>query len=84
MQLARFGVFTADDGLCNDLNGECRLLINPFQTNGISHKPTVKDCLKRPLKKSPKYVFNTDTRLLQVKSIAECSRGAFCNTFDLH
>ena len=24
MQLARFGVFTTDDGLCNDLNGECR------------------------------------------------------------
>ena len=26
--------------------------------------------------------YKTDTRLMQVKSIAECSRGAFCNTFD--
>ena len=33
-----------------------------------------KTCLKRPLKNS----------LMKVKSIAECSLGAFCNTFDLH
>ena len=26
----------------------------------------------------------TDNHLMQVKSIAECSRGAFCSTFDLH
>ena len=26
----------------------------------------------------------TDNRLMHVKSIAECSRGAFCSTFDLH
>ena len=35
-------------------------------------------CLKRPLKKDKKLVFNTDYRLMQVKSIA------FCNTFNLH
>ena len=42
-------------------------------------------CLKRPLKKeNQKLVFNIEYRLMQVKSIAECSRRAFCNTFDLH
>ena len=40
-------------------------------------------CLKRPLKKKTKK-FNTDYCLMQVKSIAKCSKGAFCNTFDLH
>ena len=25
-----------------------------------------------------------DGSIMQVKSIAECSLGAFCNTFDLH
>ena len=29
-------------------------------------------------------VFMTDNRLMQVKRIAECSCGAFSNTFDLH
>ena len=29
-------------------------------------------------------VLKTGGSLMQVESIAECSRGAFCNTFDLH
>ena len=29
-------------------------------------------------------ILKTDYHLMQVKSIAECSLGAFCNTFDLH
>ena len=45
---------------------------------------TVKTCLKRPLKKTPKLVFKTYYLLMQVESIAECSKRAFCNTFDLH
>ena len=28
--------------------------------------------------------FKTENHLMQVKSIAECSEGGFCNTFDLH
>ena len=28
--------------------------------------------------------FKTDYRLKQLKSIAECSKRAFCNAFDLH
>ena len=45
-----------------------------------------KACLKRPLNKRHKVVcfIKTDFRIMQVKSIAECSNGAFCNTFDLH
>ena len=43
-----------------------------------------KTCLKRPLKKRPKLVFKNVYRLMQVKSIAECSKRAFCNAFDLH
>ena len=31
-----------------------------------------KPCLKLPLKKNTNIVFNTDYRLMQVKSIAEC------------
>ena len=30
------------------------------------------------------FVFKTNYRLMQVKSIAVCSKRAFCNTFDLH
>ena len=33
-----------------------------------------KTCLKRPLKKITKMGFNTNYRLMQVKSIAECSK----------
>ena len=29
-------------------------------------------------------VLKTNGSLMKVKSIAECSLGAFCNTFDLH
>ena len=31
-----------------------------------------------------RYVFKIDSRLMQIKIIAECSGGAFCNTFDLY
>ena len=34
-----------------------------------------KTCLKRPLKKKTKLVFQTDYCLMQVNSIAECSMG---------
>ena len=35
-------------------------------------------------KEEQRLVFKTDYRLMQVKSIAECSKRAFCNTFNLH
>ena len=54
-----------------------------YSLNLIVHSKT---CLKRPLRKKTKIVcfFKTDYRIMQVKSIAECSQGAFCNTLDLH
>ena len=39
-----------------------------------------KACLKQPFSKRQKFVFKTNYRLMQVKSIAE----SFCNTFDFH
>ena len=45
---------------------------------------TVKPVLSGHSKRRPKLVFKTNYPLMQVKSIAECSRKAFCNTFDLH
>ena len=35
-------------------------------------------------KKTKEMIFQTDNHLVQVKSIAECSGGAFCNTLDLN
>ena len=44
-----------------------------------------KTCLKWPLKKKTKTLaFKINYHLMQVKNIAECSKRAFCNTFDLH
>ena len=40
-----------------------------------------KTCLKRPLMKKTKMVFKTDYRLMQVKSIAECSKGSTLQYF---
>ena len=45
---------------------------------------TVKSVVNGHSKKDQKLVFKTDYRLMQVKCIAECSKRAFCNTFDLH
>ena len=43
------------------------------------------DYTKTPLKRRPQNMFSkTDNHLMQVKIIAECSCGAFCNTLDLH
>ena len=47
-----------------------------FPTNTYS-----KTCIKRPLKKKNKIVFKTDYRLMQVKSIAECSKGSILQYF---
>ena len=40
-----------------------------------------KSCLKRSLKKKTKLVFKTVYRLIQVKSIAECSKGSILQYF---
>ena len=45
---------------------------------------TVKPVLSGKSKIGKAKVLKTDGSLMQVESIAECSLGAFCNTFDLH
>ena len=44
---------------------------------------TVKPVLSGHQKKT-KIVFQDHYHLMQIKNIAECSKRAFCNTFDLH
>ena len=45
---------------------------------------TVKPVLSGLSKIDKTKVLKTDGNLVQVESIAECSIGAFCNTFDLN
>ena len=45
---------------------------------------TVNSVFSGPLKIDKTKVFKTNGSLMMVESIAECSHGAFCNTFDLH
>ena len=45
---------------------------------------TVKPVLSDHSKRDQKLAFKIKCCLMQVKSIAECSKRAFCNTFDLH
>ena len=40
-----------------------------------------KTCVKRPLSKRPKMFIKNDYRLMQVKSIAECSKGSIQQYF---
>ena len=47
-------------------------------------KYTVKTVLSGQSNIDNTKVLKTDGSLMQVKSITECSLGAFCNTFDLH
>ena len=55
-----------------------------FATQGGGEQNAVKPVLSGHSKRSPKLFFKADYRSMQVKSVAECSLGAFCNTFDLH
>ena len=45
---------------------------------------TVKPVLSDQSKIDKTNALKTNGSLMKVKSIAECSLGAFCNTFDLH
>ena len=51
-----------------------------IQSIGITVKPVLSDHSKIDETK----VLKTCGSLVQVQSIAECSVGAFCTTFDLH
>ena len=43
--------------------------------------PYSKICVKRSLSKRQKMVFKTDYRFMQIKSIAECSKGSILQYF---
>ena len=45
---------------------------------------TVKPVLSGHSKLDKTKILMTNGSLMKVESIAECSLGAFCNTFDLH
>ena len=45
---------------------------------------TLKPALSLHSKRRPKLAFKTDYRLMQVKSIAECSKGSILQYFDFH
>ena len=47
-------------------------------------KATVKPVLSGHSKIDKTMVLKIDDSLMHVESIAECSLGAFCNTFDVH
>ena len=53
-------------------------------SSGHSEHNRMHTSLKRPLKIDKTKVLNTNGSLMKVEPIAECSLGAFCNTFDLH
>ena len=48
------------------------------------YRGTVKLVLSSHIKIDKTKVLMTSGSLMKVKSVAECSFGAFCNTFDLH
>ena len=57
---------------------------HPAKSTLLIFHSTVKPVLSRHLKTGEKKVLKTDGSLMHVESIAECSVGAFCNTFDQH
>ena len=58
--------------------------LNENVTSALELGYSVKTVLGSHLKIDKTKVLKTNGSLMKVKSIAECSHGAFCNTFDLH
>ena len=62
------------------------LLMKHYRTMSLNacllHSIYSKTCLKWQLKKDQKLVFKTDYRLMQVKSIAECSKRSILQYFE--
>ena len=54
------------------------------KSHELAHMSTVKPVLSGHSKIEETKVLKTSGSLVQVKSIAECSSGAFCYTFYLH
>ena len=60
------------------------LFANPEDRFSRVEVCTVKPVLSCHSKIEKTKVLKTNGSLIQVETIAECSLGAFCNTFDLH
>ena len=58
--------------------------LDHFSSLQIDKVRTIKPVLSGHSKIDKTKVFKTNGRLMQVESIAECSLGAFCNSFDLY
>ena len=63
---------------------QCILCMSQHMTGNYKVTSTVKPVLCDHSKIDKTNVLKIDYRLMKVESIAECSHGAFCNTFDLH
>ena len=57
---------------------------SPVYSISLCENGTVKPVLRGHSKIDKTKVLKTNGSLMKVESIAECSLGAFCNTFDLH
>ena len=72
---------------CTQIIGMMMCMIQWIPMPGIEEEEntcTVKPVLNGHSKIDKTKVFKTNCSLMKVESIAECSIGAFCNTFDLH
>ena len=73
--------------MCVNISNDIGTLVIKVLSSNFNHLlfiATVKPVLSGHLKIDQSKVLKTNGRLLKVESIAECSLGAFCNTFDLH
>ena len=59
-----------------------KFILNPYHRK--KQVSTVKPVLHGHSEIDKTKVLKTNGSLMKIKSIAECSLGAFCNTFDLH
>ena len=61
-----------------------KFIPHSFLCSSVGPGFTVKPVLNGHSKIDKTKVFKTNNSFMKVESIAECSLGAFCNTFDLH
>ena len=74
-----------------DLMGPVRLFLRFTYLSRSTLRIVLDCCLSRVMSEScyedinrQNKILMTNGSLMKVESIAECSLGAFCNTFDLH
>ena len=73
--------YRASNQIMPNCKGSCKISVSMHSSLSMNYSET---CLMWPLKIDKTKVLKPCGILMQVKSTAECSMGAFCNTFDLH